>query len=312
MSFKNQGGFSIVQGLLLAGLLSGTALVTSQLVSDQKKAAEAVESKDAVDELSKIVYSFLQNQEHCRATLTNNGAAITALPMNNKREINAIYVANVNTTDTSFTANPIFVKNQNYFGNAFKIREMFVDYSGGLNPAKLEIHITRHNVNDRTGKGLGGKDLKKIFPIVIKTNNLYQFDSCYAVKEEVSGTGEGGNLALAKELCDSLSEMFDWDTNRNRCVVKNSMCPDGQFLVGISSTGLQTSVERNVFAHGGVSIADKVYGDIRVNSIGNVHCRSPRQAFSISDYVDITQSNCVNRHGVRLVKSGNKVKIGCL
>src|SRR5690554_4374256 len=127
MYVKNDKGFSIVQGLVLAGLLSGTALVTAKLVSDQKKAAISVESKDAIDELATHALTFLQLADNCRQTLIGNGAAAVS----GVRNINHLYVVNKTSQDLVSSVQPFYSVGKTYFGNTVKIQGMSINYGSG-------------------------------------------------------------------------------------------------------------------------------------------------------------------------------------
>lgn len=316
MNFINQKGFSIVQGLMLAGLLSGTALVTSRLVADQKKAAVSAESKDAVDDLERIIFNYLQHSEHCYATLQGNSAVS---PLSGTKNITTIRAANY-VNDISLNPNSqqvIFQTGKTYFENNISIKQMQLTYQSA-NSATLKVDVSRNVKSERTKNGFGGKDLSKEIKLVIKRNALNSFSGCYAVKKSNSDIGEGGTENIVKTFCEGLGEPFEWNETNKNCLLKaqHHQCPNGQYVIGISTTGIITKFKKIVYKDfAGVVVPTEWEFDDNnknVDSVGNLFCQFPKSAIRISDFIDEnTVVNCTNKTGVRFVKSGNKVRIGC-
>ncbi len=322
MYVKNDKGFSIVQGLVLAGLLSGTALVTAKLVSDQKKAAISVESKDAIDELATHALTFLQLADNCRQTLIGNGAAAVA----GVRNINHLYVVNKTSQDLVSSVQPFYSVGKTYFGNTVKIQGMSINYGSGnlgdLTPATLDIRLRRNDSKDptaRTKDGFGSKDFTKNINIIVQRNVDGTFRSCYAIKPDEANTAEAGNRALMRDFCDKLNtgmsgQMFVWNNTTNTCNLQHNVCPGGQFFTGITSSG--TITDLNGIHYSNTIPAQPIGYDYSarsgINSVGLARCRAPIEAINLGKYIDTTLRNCVNRTGVRFYKvSSQRVGITC-
>ena len=69
---RNSSGFSMVQGLIIAGIIAGSSLVTTQLMNDQKKAQKTAEVKDKLEEFHQTLYSTLQHKQNCKPMFENN------------------------------------------------------------------------------------------------------------------------------------------------------------------------------------------------------------------------------------------------
>jgi len=322
MYLKNDKGFSIVQGLVLAGLLSGTALVTAKLVSDQKKAAISVESKDAIDELATHALTFLQLADNCRQTLIGNGAAAVS----GVRNLNHLYAINKTAQDLTASIQPFYSVGKTYFGNTVKIESMSINYGAGdlihLRPATLDIRMRRNDSKDptaRTRDGFGSKDFSKKINIIVQLNTDGTFRSCYAIKPEEANTAEAGNRELMKDLCMKLNtdmdgQMFVWSDATNSCDLQNNTCPGGQFFTGITSSG--TITDLNGIHYSNTIPAYPIGYDYSarsgINSVGLARCRAPIEAIDIGKYIDTTLRNCVNRTGVRFYKvDARRVGITC-
>lgn len=69
---KSQSGFSVVQGLMLASAVAAMALVGTKLTTDQKLAQKSNESQSRLEQLHTLIYSTLQNRDHCTETYNAN------------------------------------------------------------------------------------------------------------------------------------------------------------------------------------------------------------------------------------------------
>lgn len=306
MKFISQQGFSILQGLVLSGLLAGSALVTSKLISNQKKVVVSAKSKDAADEMMDLLYNILQFQDNCSATLIQNGAtALTGSPPLN----NGIYFAPRSPSDAGLPVQQVVALNTSYLQNSISIDSMRIEYGAtlsGLTPAQLVVNMKRFISTDpnlRTKDGVGGKDLTRRINIIIQRNeSTLNFKSCYAVKtlsEDIGGSGTDGNI---RDLCNNLSPLFYWNNTTNTCEVNNNTCPRDYFFAGISSTGV-------VARPTGVGWNNTEY--ITSSGIGAANCRYIRQAIRLDQFIRQDGTNCNGRYGVRWQKVGNQVRITC-
>lgn len=70
---RNQSGFSLIQGMILATAVAGMAYVGTKMTTDQKMLQKTADANSRVDQLHKIIYSVLQNKENCARTFFQNG-----------------------------------------------------------------------------------------------------------------------------------------------------------------------------------------------------------------------------------------------
>src|SRR5665648_863260 len=71
--FSNSNGFSLIQGMIIAAVVAGSALVATRLLGDQKLAQKGAETRDLVEELHNTLFTVLQGRENCRSTMVANG-----------------------------------------------------------------------------------------------------------------------------------------------------------------------------------------------------------------------------------------------
>lgn len=266
MRFLSDSGVSMVQGLVVSAVLASSALIATRLIQDQKKLVKATESRDQIEQLHNVIYSTLQNREHCKATiasmgLTYAGATLGAATIT----VNSLYtkttsggsVATFNVHDGS-----TWSETNTYMNGAVTIPSMRFRFPqagdpAGTNtisyPAKLIIEYARLEGKGaqgailRTGDGYGAKRIKKEIPIILQRTppsaSLPAGDlNCYAVQlgSSINGMTMEGNNNLNQEFCSNLGtngSMYVWDSNTNRCVMKNNVCPDKYVFAGVSSTG---------------------------------------------------------------------------
>lgn len=313
MKFISQQGFSILQGLILSALLAGSALVTSKLISDQKKVAVSTKSKDAAEEMSDILFNLLQHQDNCSTTLTLNGATGSLTGVAN---INTIYHANRSASGAGLPPQPVVTVNNAYFQNSISISSLRVEFPANvanLTPAVLVVNMRRNDSKDvlRTKDGFGGKDLSRRINLIIQRDeSTLNFKSCYAVKNSAEEASGNGNIALLRELCQGLSmppslvpheslwPAYNWNSTTNTCELANSVCPRDYFFAGIDSTG----------------IAERADGTVIVSpGLGAARCRYVSRAIRFDEFINNWgASNCNGQSMVRWEKYGtNQVRIGC-
>ncbi len=316
MKFISQQGFSILQGLILSALLAGSALVTSKLISDQKKVAISSKSKDAVEEMTDILFNLLQQQDNCSATFTLNGATGS---LTGNANINTIYHANRSASGAGLPPQPVVTVNNAYFQNSISISSMRVEFPANvanLTPAVLVVNMRRNDAKDatlRTKDGFGGKDLTRRINLIIQRHEgTLAFKSCYAVKNSAEEASGNGNIALLREFCQGLSmppltvpgeslwPAYYWNNTTNTCELNNSVCPRDYFFVGIDSTGIAERGDGSVVASPGI--------------LGAARCRYARRAFNFSNLIETTGPiNCNGRTMVKWEKvpGQNRVRITC-
>lgn len=253
--FQSQQGFSLVQGMILAGILAGSGLVATRLIGDQKKVMKNAETRDQIEELHNLIYSALQNRENCEATIggQNLGNALVGGMSPIIPEIRT------KLSDSSAAFNTIVRRHGGNPANAYMngnvtIPNMQIAYpTSELGIADLNIDYERLNKNEatRTKDGYGAKNIKKTIKLRIQRDVQIAgrpFKSCYALTtSKGSGSGETGN-DITKQLCLEMNNnvqgdgqtaglaMFVWDEANSTCI-PNAKCPDHMIYTGFDSTG---------------------------------------------------------------------------
>lgn len=240
--FFSQQGFSLVQGMVVAGVVAGSSLVATRLLQDQKLAQRAAETRDQVDQVHKIVYSTLQDKAHCAQTF--NGAAGTTLITGTNPA--SPVIVNLNGIYTEGSATPIIGVFDNTLARTYAnghvivtaIRAEYPIYNAGgtvLRPGfgRLRVSYQRlsasGDINKRShGSGYGAKDITKTVLIRVQRSGAV-FNSCYSVIDNTNGicslgatfvneadcvtaggtwtaaAGETGNIDLIKKFCEELN-----------------------------------------------------------------------------------------------------------
>lgn len=256
-TFLTQTGLSMVQGLIVGTMLAGTALVSTRLIQDQKKLQKATESRDQIEQFHRIVYATLQNREHCYATLfALLNPTLTVNVDQAARPMTTI--KNITTTGTSVdafqtygSAGTVYMNGNVTIESMSFVVPLSTDPAGQNNmgyPSRIRIEYSRFDGKDstrsdrRTKDGYGAKRIKKDIPIVIQRDASNNLTGCYAVQlgETVNGLTNDGNNNLNQEFCSNLGtsgSLYMWDSNTNRCVLKNNVCPAKYIFAGIGSTG---------------------------------------------------------------------------
>jgi hypothetical protein len=237
----SQSGFSIIQGMVLAGIVAGMAYMGTKLTTDQKMAQKGVESKSRVEQLHSMIYSIMQNKNHCTETFLDN--AVVPAP-NTSAALPKIL--------TKGAPQPVFVnrswyhatRDTLYMNNSVAINSMSVDFKSDFTQhADLRIEYGKledTNTRARSGKGFGGKQIAKVIKLKIQTNPADgTFESCYAVDEGITG-----NQNMVKEFCEGLGttntvNLFEWSDTYQKCILKDLQCPTGKVFAGYDSNGLR-------------------------------------------------------------------------
>jgi len=295
---NNQSGFALIQGMVVASVLAGSALLATRLLTDQKAAQKGAETRDQIEQLHSIIYSTLQNKDHCSATYWENGLTATPLADGttayNLTSIRTQSGPGVNiTAPTSVADRPILFQvnsgatidpTKTYMNNNVTISSMKLTHFPGTTPtppSELVITYNRLDTVAGTKTGYGGKSIVKKIPIVIQRGpNII---SCYAVDVSTST----GNVLNAKDTCTSLGNFFSWDTALNTCKLNNSTCGTGTGLIFMG-----------------------------VNSNGDPICRSIDSGMDFSNLIDPTGSSCDTAPAgtatnVKFKVVGDKVQIQC-
>lgn len=236
---SGQSGFSLIQGMMLATAVAGMAYVGTKLTTDQKLAQKGADSKGRVEQLHSMIYSILQNKDHCTATLNYIG---TKTPGTTQflRPINLNtgampFQVNVEKKFGTGNSNPNYL----YMNGAVSIDDMQVTFPPTFDQhANLKItygKIDSKSTESRSGKGYGSTTYAKNIKLKIQSTSAGVYESCYAVDE-------AQNQDMVKDFCDRLGQtdtnnLFSWDPVRQKCVLNETKCPYGQVFTGFDSNG---------------------------------------------------------------------------
>jgi hypothetical protein len=300
---SSQTGFSIIQGMMLAAAVAGMAYVGTKLTTDQKLAQKGSESKSRVEQLHAMIYSVMQNKDHCTRTFGLAGivpaasSCFKAPPATVTSCTDMVNSPGVLWTKDSTAANPVFkVKalsgaydsTRVYMNNTVTINEVQINFPSNLsNHADMRIlygKLDSTDVTARTGKGFGSKTVAKTIKLKIQRNTTTNaFESCYAVDESE-------NQDMVKDFCEGLGadnnpatpNLFQWDAIHQKCVLTDSECPSGQIFTGFDSNGQRL-------------------------------CYAIQDWMDFSELIDSSDSTCnaATSTDVRFVVTGSKVKIQC-
>lgn len=166
----------MVQGLIVAGIVAGSSLVTTRLMNDQKKAQKTAEVKDKLEEFHQTLYSTLQHKQNCKQTILANS-------LNNSIVTNsALSLTSIQTYDSG-SARLVAVTNQKYMNNTISIKSMNLSApTGGTRTLSISYEKISSD-NKQTGKRIyGGNSINKTITLRIQKNpSDNSFSSCYAI-----------------------------------------------------------------------------------------------------------------------------------
>ena len=230
----SQNGFSIIQGMLLASAVAGMAYVGTKLTTDQKLAQKGSESKGKVEQLHSMIYSIMQNKDHCTDTLKFGTTVVTPSGADHLLEIMTAGKTPVFKVNTAAGVGV-------YMNNAVSLNDISIFYPSDFSQhANLIVEYGKVDSNNniaRTGKGFGGKTIKKTIKIKIQTNPATNaFESCYAVDE-------AQNQNMVKDFCEGLrtdpgvANLFFWDEDHQKCVFQDTECNSNEIFAGFDSNG---------------------------------------------------------------------------
>ncbi len=237
---KSQSGFSIVQGLILAAAVAGMAYVGTILMNEQKLAQRGVQARTNNERLHEMIFSLLQNKDHCTSTMVANGFVVNATSMTLGANSNLTQIRPMNSATAPFTvkAGANYTSAEKYMNGTLGIQTMSVT----MPTATFENHARLQIVYERIGQGFMGKTINKTIEIKFQNDASGRFLSCYAVET-------GSNQDLVKNFCNNLGSsdgnpatvdsIFVWDPATNSCKLKDLRCPIGQIYSGFESTGVR-------------------------------------------------------------------------
>lgn len=248
---NNQLGFTLVQGMIIAGIVAGSSLVATRMLTDQKLAQKAAETRDYVEELHNSIYAILQHRRNCRETLVPFQATLAT---GNATPINI-------STITSFTGGGGYTVGNAYMNNNVRLTSATL---GPQTSGERELELIYERLGNGTGdastrtkQGYGAKRIRRTFTIRIQkicNGSTYEiescpsptFEGCYAVTDTKNALANGVTSAetgneIARQTCIDLGSgnpdsAFEWDETQSLCKPK-LRCPADQIFTGIETTG---------------------------------------------------------------------------
>ena len=272
----------MIQGMIIAGLVAGSALVMARLLVDQKLIQKGAESRDQVEDLNLVIFNILQDKESCFKTMEENN--LKAFFSDNSSSV---------VNDIWNKDSVVFSVGGRYLAENVQLESMALVTSSTLGAAKLYVVYEILNQDKGTKRGVAAKRLKKMIELrVQKSQKDGSFVSCYAYKEktteEMNSTAsvETGS-EFSREFCEEMNQgsgnqkAFLWDEANGLCRI-NSECPGQKIFVGIDASG-------------------------------TVLCENIKDWVDFSTILDSTPVNCPNGHKVGFIIDTNTktVKINC-
>lgn len=277
--FLTQKGFSLVQGMIIAGVMAGSGLVANRMLSDQKSAQRGAETRDQIEDLHAYATATMQNRANCDATFTSVGLeddllGATATPLD---------IQSIKSYDSqTMTTNDVLIKHNGtqvlsgptknvYMNGNVIVKDMKTTYTPGTGQAVMRVTYERLNQRDmqvRTKSGYGSKQIIKDIPLRVQRNPFAPgkpFESCYGIATAKTSDGslEAGS-DINKELCNQMTgvnsdgshtgtAVFVWDEATSTCI-PNAKCPDHLIYTGFDATGRVQCVELSSLMNPGTMI----------------------------------------------------------
>ena len=237
---KNELGFSMVQGMIIAGIVAGGALVTTKLMVEQKHAMKSAETRDQVEDFHNILTVLLKDKQNCRQTMVENNLLKTL-----GDSVDPHFLIKITGKDPG---NIIASVGGTYISNNVHILSMTLKspYEGKRD---LEILYERldESASKRTKRGMGAKHITKSIPLRIQKNAAGDFEYCYVVSDStedqandtdsLNKTGEDLSKRMCLEMVSGATDpAFYWDETKSLCV-PNTQCPGDKIYAGIDEQG---------------------------------------------------------------------------
>lgn len=291
----NQVGFSMVQGMVIAGVVAGSSLVATRLLTDQKLAQKNAETRDQIEDLHSVIYSVLQNRQNCEATIVGNSLTSSLLTSTSAPGITLPSVRTANPAAAVYSIHGGNINNT-YMNKNVLIQSMNIVYNPAAGTANLKVVYERlqaGDINKKTKRGYGAKRISKDVKIRVQRNPFVTgkpFESCYSLTDSKVSTGsmEQGN-DINRELCLEMNNnvtgdgsltgisVFVWDEATSTCI-PNAKCPDHMIFTGI-------------------------------DSLGDVKCRRIEEWANLGNMIDPTTGTCGPGKNVRFQISADKKKV---
>jgi hypothetical protein len=332
--FHTESGFSIVQGMILAGVLAGTSLVATRMLADQKHALKGAITRDQIEQLHSTIFAVLQNPDNCTASVKglaglrpgesnpNLDISDDLVDIKNSPEMRTI--VSVTRLNASTTAT-VYDQAKNLFGTPYGTE--FPTYMNGnilirsmrwiypvlngiptvINPnpgppgdgvAHLEIDYERLNDDPtlRLKSGYGAKNIKKTIVVRIQRKRPVVAPAFVSCYAVVnpSVVETGDSDVGTLDLSAEICESLNSTGTRNA-------------TASLFTWDESTS---NCYQKQRTCASDEIFTGIDSN--GRTMCRKIQDWIQIEDFIDsTTYGACLGNMYVKFQQTGNKVRIKC-
>ncbi len=282
LSLKNESGFSMIQALVLTGMVSGIALMGTQFTSNAKYMEKGASSRDNLELFHEKISEAFANQEKCTKTIIQNAKQIDIVGLNSL-SLNEVW------SEDALLASVGGI----YMNNSVSLESMNVlaPNLGSTGTRNVEISYGRlmQETAKRTGVGFGGKNLKKSISLRVIKDATGGFVGCYAIasaKTDMNSTSSGQfQNDISKQLCEQMSTgatnpVLIWNEAKSRCEL-GGQCPTGQVYYGIDVSG-------------------------------NYKCTALSNWVNLNSSIDPTVPTCVAGDQIQLQVISGKMKLTCL
>jgi hypothetical protein len=224
---KCEDGISLIQVLLLSGALASAGLISVQSLKKQKDVIQATETKTKVEHIHRMIYSILQNRNHCLETIMNSPGGKIVSPGTTR------FLETINMLDSTvpaFQSGP----DHKYMNEAVSIESMQLRLPANLKDL-ADLDVLYKRIGNR--HSMGSETVKKTIKISLQRLNANELQSCSSVtNDDGSLSIEEGNANLSKEICEDY-DMMEWDDDLRTCHLKDNLCPTSKIFAGIDSNG---------------------------------------------------------------------------
>lgn len=219
-----ESGFSMLQGLLLSGVIAGAALVVTKQNETSNKLTRSSQTDLAINEMSQQIQTNLLNMRACTnsfvSRVVTNGERILINQLRNESNV------------------PLFIVGSNYLNNQVLIDSMFLSRSG--NQGNLEVIFRK--VGNKDERGLGNRTIRREYSLNVTWSSANAVIDCYSglnnsietavtrAIEELCGTGNTFENGLFKrgEGCDAIPQIQPSTPTQNYAPIETELTCDNE------------------------------------------------------------------------------------
>jgi prepilin-type N-terminal cleavage/methylation domain-containing protein len=221
---KNSKGFSLVEVMIVAGLIGGLALMVMKVQEQSAKTARTFQSQMEITQLLHEIRQVISSKENCRKTFLNLNAK-------NSSDEEIKYLAYKNQAGnwkSKFKAD-----NQTVYGDGIKIVRYLLNDS--YSDVDIEENSTYLIVEFFRGKITSPPLVRKKIKLWVETDKNFKLKNCRALS--------AGNLTLEIVENDPLQECDEEGKIRYNSKIKGMEFCDGAVWKGVGATNAGTEIK---------------------------------------------------------------------